>query len=386
MATCNTVGKSSIQRVFVQIEDVSGVLQKPTAAGFVLPTGDVSINQTPEFTDSSELNESLDVMEQFKNALPAGEISFSSYMRVSSAGVLQGAALMEALMGSSAKSGGVTTFSQAICRPSVSVWVQKDHTVLFASGAVPTQLEIPLQLEDGQPMSWTLQFRKMGWAGRSFIKSVSGSAVTVETEDGVLAGHGYTVGAYIKNTTRDDDNSGAGYQITAVDKTAGVLTVSPAPQGWQADNQIDAWLPEADPIGSPVESRSAAVTVDGAAGKLREGTLTVGAPTTFLQEIGDEYPGESIDQKREISYDITMYMRAKDVLRIGKGYSTDVESAVVTTCTAENGGSVAVTLPRVQFTTPEIGEQDSVVTLTMSGRALGTSGEDSMTVVVSPAS
>ena len=35
--SCPQVGKSNLQAVFVEIEDVSGVLQKPTAAGYILP-------------------------------------------------------------------------------------------------------------------------------------------------------------------------------------------------------------------------------------------------------------------------------------------------------------------------------------------------------------
>lgn len=43
--TCPTAGKSNVQAVFACIEDVTGVLQKPVAADYIVPRGNASMNQ-----------------------------------------------------------------------------------------------------------------------------------------------------------------------------------------------------------------------------------------------------------------------------------------------------------------------------------------------------
>lgn len=458
-ANCPTVGKSSVQRVFVEIENISGELQKPTPQGFIAPAGKASLTQTPGYADSEELTESLNIIDQFQNAVEPGTVSLPMYLRLPKDGTkMQGHALVLAGMGSvqdrntataELKSdaeiadteltvikvsggilpmrgiisvgtekimylgvtkqaadtkltgcvrgyagtaavkhitGAITTLSsrvymQAICRPTTSIWLQVDHTVVFGSGGVVTQLEVPMSNTGGQKITASLQFRRMGWAGRSFVDGPpSGGMVMVSTGDGKNAAQGYTVGAYIKNTTQADSNNDAGYRIAAVDAIAGTITVTPAPVGWADGDQIDAWLPEAPPIGIAIESRDARVFIDNASGKLTEGSITLGTPTAFTSEIGDEYPGENADTKRSLTIGTNMYMRAKDVVEIGKGYQGyEVPMAVV--LGGKSGASLALAMPRVKLNTPTIGENADFVTLERTGAIMGTSGEDALYII-----
>ena len=50
-------------KVFAVIETVPGTISFPTAADFIMPAGDALINQTPAFTDSKEMADSLDLIE-----------------------------------------------------------------------------------------------------------------------------------------------------------------------------------------------------------------------------------------------------------------------------------------------------------------------------------
>lgn len=456
---CPTVGKSSVQRVFVEIENISGELQKPTLQGFIAPAGQASLTQTPGYTDSEELTESLNIIDQFQNAVEPGTVSLPMYLRVPSDGSkMQGHALVLAAMGSvqerntvtaelksdvevadteitvSNVTGGIlpmrgivsmgtekilylgTTkqvtdtiltgcvrayggtvaekhladdavtltsrvYMQAICRPTASIWLQIDHTVIFGSGGVVTQLEVPMSNTGGQKITASLQFRRMGWAGRSFVDgSPSGGIVTVSTSDGKNAAHGYTVGAYIKNTTQADSNSNAGYRVNEVDTAKGTISISPAPIGWIDGDQIDAWLPDAPPMGIAIESRSARVFIDNVSGKLTEGSITLATPTSFTSEIGDEYPGENADTKRSLTIGTNMYMRAKDVIEIGKGYQGyEVPMAVVLGGKAES--SLVLAMPRVKLNTPTIGDNADFVTLERTGAIMGVSGEDALYII-----
>lgn len=620
--SCTSVASSRIKKVFVVLEDVSGTLQRPVSSGFVMPAGDVTMNQTPQYTDSEELSGTLDVIDQFKNALEAGEISLPMYVRLEKDGKIQGQNLFTSLMGSVQERGAVTatvaaagatdpagidaatttipydglatgvtlpatgtvaidaekisyagltastltgctrgannttaaahaddavitltvagtvataatdtdteiayavadvsnvfptagtitigteeitytgiesdkftgctrgangttaaaheandaisltiTFAlnkpeQALtgtvpatateipiegvsggvmprrgvveiggekirytdvtmtssdevtalkgctrgfagttaaeiadaaaitltsrvfmwdnCRPSASVWLQIDHSVFFASGAVVTQCQLPMNKSGGQHADFTLQFRKMGWAGRSYLNETPTSGtLSVATSKGTAAAQGYSVGAIVQNSTRADDNNGAGYTVTAVDETNGTITVSPAPSGWAKDDRIDPWLPAGEEVGTPLESADLRVFVGGVTGKLTEGNITLGTPTAFASEIGDEYPGENADNLRQLTMDNGIYFRAEDIIEFKRGYDGyDLRVDVVLGNKA--GTTLSLAMPRVRFQMPSMATQEPFVTLTRTGAIMGTKGNDSLYLI-----
>ena len=453
MAVCNqTVGKANIQAVFVEIEEVAGVLQKPTPAGFVLPAGDVTISQTPTFEPSAEKSMSLNVTEQFQNAVEAGNVELPSYVRVNGYNKPQGDALLQALMGevqdtetvtltlSTAATasdteldvdnvnggfllergvveinsekiryttrtetatgqytlGGLTrafdgttaaahdvddvvtvlsrSYLQSICRPSVSVWVQFDHTVMFMAGCQVTNTNIPLSNTSGQMITFSLNGRRMGWVGQSVIASVSDSVITLDP-DQVF---GYSVGGYIYNATKNSDNSGNGYKITAIDKIANTITVTPTPTGFVADDVLKPFLPVGTSVGTPTESRKAKIFLGNATGlassKQREGDLTIETPVTFTSEVGDEYPGEGADSMRNITVSGGIYFRAEDANLIGKGYD-GYEQRMDILLDDRPQKTMAFILPKVKFNTPEVAVDDVFLVLNQTGTALGLDNE-----------
>lgn len=461
MAKCPSTGKASSQSVWAVIEDVSGVLQKPTAADYIVPRGNATMNQTPGQTNSEELSESLNVLEQFQDAVEAGEASIPMYLRMDpDGGHMQGHALFLAAMGKVQEadtvtasltavaaassttleigtvlggsfppagvvtvgaekirysgrtldaSGNVTAltgcergyggttaaeqlsdatviltsrvYSQDVCRETVSLWMKDDHTVFFGSGGVVTATEIALSNTSGQNIDFTVQFRRMGWVGRSFLASApSGNTLTVVDKDGNNAAFAYSVGGYIKNTTKNLDNSGAGYRITDVDTTAGTIVVDGSVAAFAEDDQIDAWVPVSEPIGEAVESRRASLLVQGNVGRVREGSISLGTPTEFLQEIGDEYPGENVDTTRELTITMNVYFRAENAPEIGKGYD-GYEVPVVVRLGKEAGKTLTVAMNRVKLSMPEVGTEGASYTLDRTGNILGVKGEDALYIV-----
>lgn len=96
------------QKVFAVLETTPGTLVFPTAADYVRPAGDALITQTPGFTDSKEKADSLDVMDQFTNALPPGDWSCPMYLRTAGyASAVQGHAILKSLLGGHIASGVV---------------------------------------------------------------------------------------------------------------------------------------------------------------------------------------------------------------------------------------------------------------------------------------
>lgn len=460
---CSDIASGKIQKVFVELEDVSGILQRPTPGGYVLPAGNATLNQTPQYSNSEEKSGSPDILRQTRNALQAGEASIPMLVRLPADGSkMQGHALFEALMGKTQEPGtvtaviadggdvdesaaainvsgvtggffprrgvvridaediryvGITTdasgavtaltgcvrgyagtvaashtagtsmvlrsrvYSQDNCRSSVSVWTLFDHTVLFASGGVVTQASVPQSRDGDQHADFTVQFRRMGWCGRSYLSAVPSTGVlSVKTEDGESAADAYSVGAIIKNVTKKDDNGGAGYTVTDADYDNGTITVSPVPLGWAEDDRLEPWLPEASPVGEPLAATNTRVFIDGKAGKLTEGSITLGAPTSFAGELGDEYPGENADGWRALTISNGLYFRAKDAVEFKRGYD-GYNLPVDVVLGNKAGASLALAMPRVQFNMPSVTLNDDFVTLTREGAILGTKGNDSLYII-----
>lgn len=459
--TCPTAGKANSQSVWVALEEVTGVLQKPVAADYIVPRGNATMTQTPGQSASEELSESLNVINQFQDAVEAGEAKIPMYLRLSTDSKMQGHNLFAAAMGDvqepdtvtavlaedvtdsattiklgsvsggflppagvvtvgtekiryssrtintsgvvSALSGcergyaGTTAaahvaeedtvtlssrvFSQSVCRNTVSVWMKMDHTIFFASGGVVTATEFAFSNTGGQNIDFTVQFRRMGWVGRSFIaETPTGNVIKVVDKDGNPAANAYSVGGYIKNTTQSLDNSGAGYRITAVDADAGTITVDGTITAFAEDDQLDAWFPASTPIGDAIESRRISLLIDGNVGRIREGSISIGTPVEFLQEIGDEYPGENVDTTRELSITMNAYFRAENAPDIGRGYD-GYEIPVVVRTGKKAGETLAIAMERVKMSTPEVSTDGASYTLDRTGAILGKNGEDAIYIV-----
>lgn len=458
--TCPTAGKANSQSVWVALEEVTGILQKPTAADYIVPRGNASMTQTPGQSASEELSESLNVINQFQDAVEAGEASIPMYLRLSANGKMQGHNLFAAAMGDvqepdtvaavltaeatdssttleigTVKGGffppaGIVTigsekvrysgrtldadgvvstltgcergyagttvethavgdaltlssrvFSQSVCRNTVSVWMKMDHTIFFASGGVVTATEFAFSNTGGQNIDFTVQFRRMGWVGRSFIaEAPSGSVIKVVDKDGKPAANAYSVGGYVKNTTQDMDNAGAGYRIVAVDADAGTISLDGNIVGFEEDDQLDAWFPPSTPIGDAIESRRISLLIDGNVGRIREGSISIGTPVEFLQEIGDEYPGENVDTTRELSITMNAYFRAENAPDIGRGYD-GYEIPVVVRTGKKVGETLAIAMERVKMSTPEVSTDGASYTLDRTGAILGKNGEDAIYII-----
>ena len=112
MAT--SIALSRRQKVFAVLETTPGTLAFPTAADFIRPAGDATINQTPGFTDSQEKADTLDILDQFNNALPPGDWTCPMYLRMKDFTTKpQGSNLLQSLLGGYQASAAVTALLSA---------------------------------------------------------------------------------------------------------------------------------------------------------------------------------------------------------------------------------------------------------------------------------
>lgn len=464
--TCPSVARGQLQSVYVVLEDVSGILQPPSPEGYIVPAGRATMIQTPTYTDSEELSPSLNPIDQFQDAVPAGSGSIPLYGRLNrDYSKPEGDALFTALMGDyndpaligatvqtavtdsdqeieitniknendiddnvlegkmpprgvisideekilyreieyvsngailkKCRRGYDNTvvtvheidapvkmlsriYSQSVCRSTCSIYILNDDKLLvFMSGCNVTQCSVRLQRQSGQMFTFDFQGRRMGWAGTGVIaEDVTGTVIQLE-KGGADA---YTPGGIIRNRTRKDNNNGRGYLITEVNDVLDTITLASAPTGWKGGDYLTPFLPVAQVIGTALESRHAAVEIDGIAGKMADGGLTISTPVTNLEEIGDEFVGEGVSTRRSITLERSIIFRAKDGKEFGKGYR-GYELPVTVYAGKKPGLTLAHFMPRTKFNTPELNESDTVLTMTQNGTALGVTGEDALFII-----
>lgn len=104
MSTNANVGLSRKQKVFAKIESTVGTMVFPVGTtDFIRPAGNANISQSPVFADSEELQNTLDVLDQFQNATPAGKWDLAMYLRptgvVGASELIQGSVLLRVLQG-----------------------------------------------------------------------------------------------------------------------------------------------------------------------------------------------------------------------------------------------------------------------------------------------
>ena len=375
-SNCPSVLMANVHRVFVMLENTSGTLQAPLATGYIAPAGRASISQAPSYTDTPELSNTLDTITQARDAMPPGEWSIPMVCRIAaSAAAPQGDALFQAAMGTlDTATSGHRKYKLNVCRPTVSIWLQHDDVVQFMSGCVVENVEWALSREGLAVLTFSGRGRKAGIVGVATIDSVSTKTVSL----GEGEAQAFSVGGYVTDLTL---NNGTSYQITAVNTSTDTITLDSAPTGWVATHTIGPWLPETTtPIGKEIENNSIALTLDGVAGRIRPSTFTAQLPTQFLEEIGDEYPGEAADNKRSVTIDMNVYFRKAEAVRFGQ--ALDGTTLPVVVSASNSNGTFKITMPKVRLSYPTIGEDDAVLTLESSGTALGTSGEDSFEIEV----
>lgn len=216
----------------------------------------------------------------------------------------------------------------------------------------------------------------MGWAGTSTVSGavVSSSTVTVATGTGKL----FTAGAYVK--IADDDNTNAGYKIESV--SGDVLTMVDTINCDDAA-AIVGFLPAYTAVGTPLENRKTAVTIDAVAAVVKSIDLTIGSPVVYLEnEITTSgYPEDYIEDRRDISGTINLTFRSSDLKYFKDGYDASSTNAIVITIGDTAGDIATVTLPTAQLEVPSVSTDGPAMALSIGVEAIGSGdGENSCTI------
>jgi hypothetical protein len=272
------------------------------------------------------------------------------------------------------------------CAPTVSIWIETDHLIQFMSGCVVNEIKVPVQNEDGVKLSITGQGMRMGWAGKSAVKT---AAVTGASSVTVNDPKRYSIEARIYNRTVDDHGSGIlGYEIESINMTTGELRLKTAlVTDWSVGDEVSGYLPPADVSGDVIESRASQLVLGGVPGKIKTTELTIGVPKEFLpNEIGAEFPEEYAGTVRGISMNLDCVFRRAALDKFYEGYSGE-ETSVLLTLGRVPGKKISFFMPRVKPSMPTVQFDGPALGLQIPASALGMVsgnqvGENSISVIL----
>ncbi|KAL1110000.1 hypothetical protein AAG570_014016, partial [Ranatra chinensis] len=211
-------------------------------------------------------------------------------------------------------------YYQGDCSKTFTLWLQTDHFTEAITGCTVNQASISLQ-NDGPIMFdiTSLQGMQMLFAGTCPVKTTTtAGAQAVVVDDARF----YSVGMKIYNADINDDNSGSGYTITAIDYVTNTLTLDTAiASNWAGGEFVSGWLPTPESIGTALLGSDAAITFDGVKGAIRGTTITYNNNTQYItDEIGTKYPARFVDGVRQISFEMSAYFDRKDGHKPQEGY------------------------------------------------------------------
>lgn len=389
MSILNRLALSREHVIFAVKETTKGTLAFPAATDLVIPAGNGNIGQVPTYTDNEEIVDSRSLMGQFRDALSAGTWSLPMFMRFGAVGASpQGSALLESQFGSKTIVASTSvTFGLAKILPSFSLWIKYGDAVFFASGATSNQAKLAVAKKGAVKWDLSGQFMAMGWCGTDELSEAIDYIATPITAIPVKDAKKYTVGGKIKIGT--DDNAGLGYAVTASNVTTNILTITPGIETDQAaDTVVAPFLPTGTIIGEPVEARTFQVSLDGGATakKITSLDLTFENGIQYQEEeISDEEnPTDYVEGNRSVKSSLTLLMRRDDLglFYDGRqdGVYKDVEISFGDDATA--GKLATITMPKSRLTAPAITPTAPTVKLNMELPALGTTGEDEISMLI----
>jgi len=375
------------QIIMLAKETTRGTLTFPSTGGSAIETigaGNAEINQNPNFTDSDEGRNTRDVISRFSDARPAGTWTIPTYMRPSgTAGTApQDDLLYESFFGKkSVVTNTSVTYTQAIEKPSFSIWLQQDHTLFFASGATVSTLKPTITNQGGVKQEWSGGFMYMGWVGSDIVTAgQSAGATQIKVSDTKR----FCVGGRVYNKTKNDDNSGAGYEITAIDSGTSKITIDTGISvAWELNDEVTPFLPARVTVGDPLQNSLTTVDVGSDTGKkLQSLDFTLNDPVSYIEdEISQQgYPTAYLEDVRDYSGELNMYFRKNDLRYFYDAYhgtSTNVTVHFGTTA----GSKATLTFPYASIEVPQISINAPAVNIAIKVKALGSSGEDSANLV-----
>ena len=453
----NTIARALQHFCYACEETTKGTVVLPTVlTQKIMTAGFAEINQQPTYTDSEEINNSLDLLERFQDQIANGTFKIPMYVHPSgTAGTApMGAILFESLFGNATNDSGVKeTYDQTTTKKSFTLWSKLGHTVFFGSGAVAENGKFSMVNKGANQVDISGGFMQMGWAGTDqsngatangdgaayVVDKVAGyvegdTVITLKTGTGTVLegdvvnfeddstdyfiadgggvaeagditlrapgltanladgktltidgsslvtvdeGKKFTADALISIAA--DHNTNMGYQIASVSTNKVYLKEKVT---CADDAAITGWLPVLVAPGAPIENKDLTITFDGSAKILKSLTIDYSSPVAWQNEeiTSDGYVGAYVEDRRDIKVSAEALFREAE-LSLFYDALNNAKIAIIAIVGTTAGKIMTINLPYTELEMPGPQPSKPVVNLSLSGKALGSSGEDSCSIV-----
>lgn len=216
-------------------------------------------------------------------------------------------------------------------------------------------------------------------AGNTLANGAGSSATALVVDDADF----FTPGAVI--SIGGDTNSGAGYQVTAVNHATETLTITPAAT-WDDDDAVAAYVPTGTYAGSPIYTPSGSISFDNGSSTTTDlgGTLTV---ATGLDLVNDEHGTTSASDvknsgMREVTATVDFYVKEDETWlannwrrKVAQGFIKTIGTTAGSIITI-NGNQVEIDPDATQTSDADAARYSATVHFLATA-----SGEDEATVV-----
>jgi hypothetical protein len=209
---------------------------------------------------------------------------------------------------------------------------------------------------------------------------------TIEVDDAKL----FCVGGRVQFKNADGtvfNNSDAGYEITDVDTSTDIITVSPGAEvGLVIDDYVEPYLPTGTKIGSVAEARETTVSFDGgsSAAVIKSMNLNIDDAVQYQEdEITSEgYPTTYVEGRRSVAGNVSLLFRTNDLAYFYDGLNTNEVDMQIKCGVDAAGTRLTINMDKVSLPVPARSYTAPTVELTMDFVALGTDGEDEIEFVL----
>lgn len=357
---------------------------KPAGTEQFLVAGELSPGQALGFIEDAQRRNSYSETARFAGRYEPGEAELAVYIKPSGTVDVppEGSEFLEGLFGRQVVN-AATSVQYLLQRvidslPSYTIWIKAGHFVYRLLGAVINQGRFPLRA-DNSPESisqavYNVIFAELRWTGTDEAGETIGG--TPQATLIVADAKKFTVGSYI--VVGGDDNSGAGYQVTAVNYGTDTLTLNPSIANVTTGDQIDPWTPAvAAEVGAPVHGRLGTATLGGTNLPLLSGEIAIDNQFKILNEEknGLDFANRAVRRaKRRVTVRADVYFDANQA-RFFHDAKNQVQGDLVFPWGTVSTARVTITAKNVELGAPQIAGGEEKI-LTLEGQAFATSALD----------
>jgi len=269
---------------------------KPAAANQFLVAGEGSINQQIGFIEDAQRRNTYSQLRRFAGRFNPGEARLPIYIKPSGTVDVppEGSEFLKGLLGRESISAGVSV-SYLLQRvvdvlPSHTLWLKQGGFVYRCLGLIVNAGRFPLRADNSpeavSQAAFECMFAELRWTGTD---TANETISTIQTDLTVVDAKKFTVGSYIQKRDQSsgaiDNNTDAGFQVTAVNYSTNVLTISPGITNTNIGDYIEPWTPAvAAEVGVPIHGRLGSCTLGGANLPLVSGEIALDNQLKMLNE------------------------------------------------------------------------------------------------------